>query len=117
NARILMIDVMDDSGTALTSDVIAACSYILQNKTALNIKVANFSLHSGAKNHFYNDPLDRAVEKLWFNGVFVVAAAGNYGNAAGPSGVMFAPGNDPFVMTVGAVDIGNSIKPNDDQAA
>src|SRR2546430_2683906 len=117
NSRLLMIDVMDDSGTALTSDVIAACSYILQNKDALNIKVANFSLHSGAKNHFYNDPLDRAVEQLWFNGVFVVAAAGNYGNPNGPSGVMFAPGNDPFVMTVGAVDLGNSIKPNDDKAA
>ena len=104
NARILMIDVMDDSGTALTSDVIAACGYIFQNKAALNIRVANFSLHSGAKNHFYNDPLDRAVEKLWFGGVFVVAASGNYGSATGPSGVLYAPGNDPFVMTVGAVD-------------
>jgi serine protease AprX len=117
NAKILMIDVMDDSGTALTSDVIAACSYILQNKTALNIKVANFSLHSGARNHFYNDPLDRAVEKLWFNGVFVVAAAGNYGIPTGPSGVMYAPGNDPFVMTVGAVDIGSRVNTNDDKMA
>ena len=117
NARILPIDVMDDSGKALTSDVIAACEYILQNKTALNIRVANFSLHSAAKNHFYYDPLDRAVEKLWFNGVFVVAAAGNYGSAAGPSGVLHAPGNDPFVMTVGAVDLGNSVRANDDYAA
>ena len=25
------------------------------------------------------DPLNKAVEKLWFNGVVVVAAAGNYG--------------------------------------
>ena len=30
---------------------------------------------------------------------------------------MFAPGNDPFVMTVGAVDLGNSLRPNDDKAA
>jgi serine protease AprX len=97
--------------------VIAACGYLLQNKTALNIRVANFSLHSGAKNHFYNDPLDQAVEKLWFSGVFVVAAAGNYGSANGPSGVLYAPGNDPFVMTVGAVDIGNRPSLNDDQTA
>jgi len=107
NARILPIDVMDDTGKALTSDVIAACQYILQNKNALNIKVANFSLHSGAENHFYNDPLDKAVEKLWFGGVFVVAASGNYGSASGPSGVLNAPGNDPFVMTVGALDLGS----------
>jgi len=108
---------MDDSGTARTSDVIAACDWILANKAAYNIRVANFSLHSAAKNHFYNDPLDRAVERLWFNGVFVVAAAGNYGSAAGPSGVMHAPGNDPFVMTVGAVDLGKSYYRSDDTAA
>src|SRR5204862_487452 len=75
------------------------------------------SLHSGAANNFYNDPLDKAVEKLWFNGVFVVAAAGNYGMPNGPSGVLYAPGNDPFVMTVGAVDIGNRPALNDDNTA
>jgi serine protease AprX len=117
NAGILSIDVMDDSGTAKTSDVIAACEFILLNKGKYNIRVANFSLHSGAKNHFYNDPLDQAVEKLWFNGIFVVAAAGNYGSAAGPSGVMHAPGNDPFVMTVGAVDIGTKVALGDDNNA
>jgi serine protease AprX len=117
NAGIFSIDVMDDTGTARTSDVIAACGYILDNKGKYNIRVANFSLHSGARNHFYNDPLDQAVEKLWFNGIFVVAAAGNYGSASGPSGVWYAPGNDPFVMTVGAVDIGNKVAVGDDANA
>ncbi len=117
NARILSIDVMDDTGKALTSDVISAAGYILANKAAMNIRVANFSLHSSSKNHFYNDPLDKAVEKLWFNGIFVVAAAGNYGTGAGPSGVLYAPGNDPFVMTVGAVDLGNSVGLGNDNAA
>ncbi|HKC21911.1 MAG TPA: S8 family serine peptidase [Gaiellaceae bacterium] len=117
NAKIVSLDVMNDAGTARTSDVIAACDWILANKATYNIRVANFSLHSGTKNDFYNDPLDRAVEKLWFNNVFVVAAAGNYGSASGPSGVMYAPGNDPFVMTVGAMDLGSSIYPGDDTAA
>jgi serine protease AprX len=117
NAKLVSLDVMNDAGLARTSDVIAACDWILANKAAYNIRVANFSLHSGSQNHFYNDPLDRAVEKLWFNNVFVVAAAGNYGSASGPSGVMYAPGNDPFVMTVGAMDLGSSILPGDDTAA
>jgi len=117
NAKIVSLDVMDDTGMARTSDVIAACDWILANKATYNIRVANFSLHSGAETNFYNDPLDRAVEKLWFNNVFVVAAAGNYGSPAGPSGVMYAPGNDPFVMTVGAIDLGSSIFPGDDTAA
>ena len=63
------------------------------------------------------DPLDKAVERLWFNNVVVVAAAGNYGKPDGPSGVPFAPGSDPFVITVGASDMGRSVSMYDDVAA
>jgi serine protease AprX len=115
-ARILPIRVIGADGTALTSDVIAACQWILANKAAYNIRVANFSLHTGTATHFYFDPLDRAVEKLWFNGVVVVAAAGNYGVAGGPSGVPYSPGNDPFVLTVGAVDLGSTVGLGNDSA-
>jgi serine protease AprX len=113
-APIVSVKVMDQNGQAKTSDIINACQWILDNKTQYNIRVANFSLHSSYGTNFYRDPLDRAVEKLWFGGVVVVAAAGNYGSATGPSGVKFSPGNDPFVITVGAVDLGNSARPNDD---
>jgi serine protease AprX len=107
-APLVSLDVMDDNGVARTSDVIAACQWILANKSTYNIRVANFSLHSSSMGHFFQDPLDRAVEKLWFNGVVVVAAAGNYGLDDKPSGVLYAPGNDPFVITVGATDIGGT---------
>ncbi|MFL5973249.1 MAG: S8 family serine peptidase [Gaiellaceae bacterium] len=108
-ANLISLDVMDDSGMARTSDVIAAAEWIHQNRASKNIKVANFSLHSTMPSNFINDPLDKAVEKLWFGGVTVVAAAGNYGRSDGPSGVPYAPGNDPFVITVGAVDLEGSI--------
>ena len=78
-------------GMARTSDVIAAAEWIYANRASKNIKVANFSLHSTMPSNFINDPLDRAVEKLWFGGVTVVAAAGNYGKEDGPSGVPYAP--------------------------
>ena len=117
SSHILPIRVMDDNGVARTSDVIAAAQWILANKDSYNIKVANFSLHSAAKTHFYLDPLDQAVEKLWLNGIVVVAAAGNYGTAGAPSGVLYSPGNDPFVITVGAVDIGTSATTVDDAVA
>jgi serine protease AprX len=104
-APIVSLDVMDDNGLALTSDVIAAADWILQNKAAYNIRVANFSLQSSTPATFAYDPLDAAVEKLWFNGVVVVAAAGNYGDNGQPTTVAYAPGNDPFVITVGASDL------------
>ena len=116
-SKIVSIDVMDDNGMAMTRDVIAAADWILANKDTYNIRVANFSLHSGAWASVFFDPLDLAVEKLWFNGVVVVAAAGNYGVDGAPSGVPYAPGNDPFVITVGAADIDGSVSTNDDYAA
>jgi serine protease AprX len=107
-ANLVSIDVMDDSGMARTSDVIAAAQWIYNNRQSKNIRVANFSLHSTTPSNFTKDPLDKAVEKLWFGGVVVVVAAGNYGLPSGPSGVPYAPGNDPFVITVGAIDLEGS---------
>ena len=113
-ANLVSVDVMDDEGVARTSDVIAGCQWVLANKSKYNIKIANLSLHSATPSSFKTDPLDKAVEQLWFNGVVVVAAAGNYGNPDTPSGVLYAPGNDPFVITVGAIDIGGTKNRNDD---
>jgi serine protease AprX len=115
-SNIVSLDVMDDTGTARTSDVIAAAQWILANKDKYNIKVANFSLHASNSSSFTHDPLDKAVEKLWFSGVTVVAAAGNYGLPNGPSGVPYAPGNDPFVITVGAADMDGNPNPMNDTA-
>jgi len=116
-SRIVSLDVMDDQGMAMTRDVIAAADWILANKAKYNIRVANFSLHSASPASVFYDPLDRAVERLWFNGVVVVTAAGNYGLDGRPSGVTFAPGNDPFVITVGAQDINHTVTTGDDTAA
>jgi serine protease AprX len=116
-APLVSIDVLDDQGMGLTSDVIAACDWIVRNKTKYDIKVANFSLQSTAPASVFWDPLDRAVERLWFDNVTVVAASGNYGIAGQPSGVLYAPGNDPFVITVGADDLGSTVDAGDDTAA
>ncbi len=117
NAPLVSLDVMDDSGSGRTSDVIKATEWIFENHKTHNIKVANYSLHGGGKAHFYEDPLNKAVSKLWFAGVTVIAAAGNYGRDGAPSGVLFAPGNNPFVVTVGAIDIGGTARVNDDDRA
>jgi serine protease AprX len=116
-AKILPIRVMDGRGVAMTSDVIRAAQFIYDNKAKYNIRVANFSLHSSMPSQFMNDPLDKAVEKLWFAGVVVVAAAGNYASDGLPTAVRSAPANDPFVITVGAADLGGTMDPADDQAA
>jgi serine protease AprX len=113
-ANLISVDVLDDTGMGMTSDIINACQWILDHKAQYKIKIANFSLNSSITAPFWVDPLDRAVEKLWFNGVTVVTAAGNYGSASGASGVLFSPANDPFVITVGAADLAGTWTTNDD---
>jgi serine protease AprX len=116
-AKLVAIDVMDDSGKAMTSDVIAAADWILQNKDRYRIRVANFSLHASRPSSFRTDPLNRAVERLWHSGVVVVASVGNYASEDKPSGVPFAPANNPFVITVGATDLGAQSGGADDSSA
>jgi serine protease AprX len=115
NAKLVSLDVIDDSGMGLASDVIAAADWILRNKERYNIRVANFSLAGSTPSSFRFDPLDKAVERLWFSGVVVVTASGNFGQQT--QGVLTAPGNDPFVITVGADDVAGTVPVADDFAA
>ena len=110
-AGIVSLDVMDDRGMARTSDVIAATQWILRNRKQYDIRIANFSLHSASPSSFRWDPLDKAVEKLWLYGVVVVAASGNQGQGGRPTPMAYAPGNDPFAITVGALDLHGSTNP------
>jgi serine protease AprX len=117
SAKLVSIDVLDDQGMAQTSDVVAAADWIYQHKDADGIRVANFSLTGSAGASFQYDPLDKALEHLWLSGVVVVAAAGNYGKDGQASGVPFAPGNDPLVITVGADDTVGTERSGDDVTA
>ena len=113
NAPIVSIRTADAKGESSTSDVIAAADWILANKDKYGIKVTNFSMAGSSPTSFRFDPLDRAVERLWFAGVTVVAASGNFGTG-GEVDMSMAPGNDPFVITVGATDEQQTPDPLDD---
>jgi serine protease AprX len=115
NAPLVSIRTSNGAGESVTSDVIAAADWILAHKGEYGIRVANFSLTGSVETSFRYDPLDKAVERLWFNGVVVVAAAGNHGLADGsPVSMSYAPANDPFIITVGALDQAQTSDPYDD---
>lgn len=102
DANLIDVRVGDNSGNATVSDVISGLQLVLENQHRYNIRVVNMSLSVDEPQSYTTDPLDAAVEFLTFRGILVVAAAGNTGTA--PDAVSYAPGNDPFVLTVGAVD-------------
>jgi serine protease AprX len=100
-ARLLSVKVTNDTGGASYSSVIRGLQWIVDNRDAYDIRVANMSLGATATTGYANDPLNAAVEVAWLRGIVVVASAGNSGPGAGTISV---PGNDPFVVTVGAFD-------------
>ena len=77
-----------------------------QFQETYNIRVINLSLGRPVFESYTVDPLCQAVEAAWKAGIVVVTAAGNSGrdNSLGTRGygTIASPGNDPYVITVGA---------------
>jgi serine protease AprX len=105
--NLINLRALDKNGVGSDSTVIAAIQRAIQLKNRFNIRVINLSLGRPVYESYAADPLCQAVEAAWKAGIVVVVAAGNNGrdNSAGTSGYgsITAPGNDPYVITVGAM--------------
>ena len=117
NAQLVDVRTADGNGESLTSDVIAGIDWILAHRAQYGIRVVNLSMVGNTQTSFLSDPLNKAVERLWFSGIVVVAAAGNNGTGTGEVDMSAAPGNDPFVITVGAIDQAQTSATGDDFVA
>ena len=117
DASLVSLRVLDHRGQGKTSDVIAALDWCLLNQSAYGIRVVNLSLGQPVAEPSTTDPLAIAVERVWRAGIVVVAAAGNSGLVAGGYGAVSSPGNDPEVITVGALDDFGTIDRRDDIVA
>ena len=103
--HLVVLKVLDGAGRGRTSDVIAALDYAVAHKDAFNIRVVNLSVAAGVYESYDSDPLTLAARRAVSAGIVVVAAAGN--NGRGSQGQLqyagvTAPGNAPWVLTVGA---------------
>jgi serine protease AprX len=101
---LINLKISNDLGLAYESDTVDAMQWVLDNKDQYNIRVVNLSIQSTVPQSYHESALDAAVEILWFNGVVVVAAAGNWKNSDDFKAIEAAPGNDPFIITVGATN-------------
>jgi serine protease AprX len=119
-ANIVSLKVLDAEGSGTISNIIAALDWVLANKDAYNIRVVNVSAGAGIHESYWTDPLTLAAKRVVDAGVVVVAAAGNMGrNAAGDPqyGGITAPGNAPWVLTVGASSTMGTVDRTDDEVA
>ena len=99
NASLVPVKAFDSEGSANFLDVIRAVQWVVKNSERLGIRILNLSVSASAELPYHLDPLNRALSKAWDSGLVVVVSAGNQGPA--PSTVT-APGNNPWLISVGA---------------
>ncbi len=100
-AKLVSIKVAGADGTTHLSTLILGLQWAVDHQPAFGIKVINISLGYQTGQSTISNPLDQAVEATWNSGITVVTSAGN----AGPfNGTILSPGDDPLVITVGALD-------------
>ena len=119
-ANIIALKALDGQGRGRISYIIAALDWAVANKAKYNIRVINMSLGAGVFESYRTDPLTLAAKHAVDNGIVVVAAAGNMGKAANGQpqyGAITAPGNAPWVLTVGASSTMGTTDRRDDTIA
>jgi serine protease AprX len=100
-AKVLSVKIAGRSGSADVSTLLAAIQWVVSYKNTYDIKVLNLSLGTTGTQSYTTDPLNYAVQEAWEKGIVVVVSASN----AGPEpGTITKPGDDPWVITVGATD-------------
>lgn len=114
-AHLVSVKVAGRDGSSDVSTILAAIQWVVSYKDQYGIRVLNLSLGTDSTQSYRTDPLNFAVERAWAAGITVVVAAGNLGPTAGS---VTKPADDPFVLSVGAVDdrgtpgLGDDMLPN-----
>jgi serine protease AprX len=119
-AHLVVLKALDAAGDGNVSHVIAAVDYAVRHRAAFNIRILNLSVAAGVFESYNTDPLTQAARRAADAGIVVITAAGNLGrDASGATqyGGITAPGNAPWVLTVGASDDRGTADRRDDIVA
>lgn len=96
------LKVLDRFGNGSREQVLRAFRWILDHREQYRIRIVNISVGTTCRSVSDQDVLIQGVEKLWDEGLVVVAAAGNQGPKPGS---VTAPGSSRKVITVGSSDM------------
>ena len=96
------LKVLDRFGNGSREQVLRAFRWILDHREQYRIRIVNISVGTTCRSVSDQDVLIQGVEKLWDEGLVVVAAAGNQGPKPGS---VTAPGCSRKVITVGSSDM------------
>lgn len=102
DCKLVSVKVLDRYGNGKKETLLEAFAWILGNFRKLGIRIVNISVGTTFRNTKNQMLLVSGVERLWDEGLVVVAAAGNDGPG---SGSVTAPGCSRKIITVGSSDL------------
>lgn len=103
-ARVIPVRALGCDGAGEIESVVSALTWIARHHRSGRLAVVNMSL--GVADSVATQPVAAAIAELVADGVVVVAAAGN--NSSADRACTTLPANIASVLTVGAVDLGDS---------
>lgn len=114
-AHVISVRIADEHGVGSESSLLRGLQWVYDRRIADEIRVVNLSVSVAMPAPATISPVSAAVERLWQGGVVVVASAGNRGDDL--DAAWYAPANNPFIITAGAVDHSGTVAPDDDRLA
>jgi serine protease AprX len=116
-AALISLRALQPDGSGATSDILLAIDWVITHRQGKRIGVLNLSLGHPVYESYVTDPLCRAARAAVDAGIVVVVAAGNGGGTGSGYGTITSPGNEPSVITVGAMDDSHTAAREDDVLA
>lgn len=101
NAELYVARILDAANEAPVDRVIEALEWAMQEKVHI--------IHMSFGTKYYSEELEETIKKAYRQGILIVAAAGNDGNAAEDESTIEYPAAFDEVISVGATDVDNSV--------
>jgi len=98
DVNLISVRAFKSNGISTYRHLLSGLDWVYNVREKYNIRVLNLSFGVNPVGMYYDDPINQAVMKLWDAGIVVVVSAGNKGQKFG----ITVPGNNPYVLTVGA---------------
>ena len=111
-ANIISVKVAGFDGSTDVTHVLAALQWVVAHKDVYGIDVLSLSLGTDASMDYRLNPLNLGAEMVWKSGIVVVTSSSNRGDAPG---TVTSPGDDPYVITVGASNHEGTVSLGDDR--
>ncbi len=99
DVELVGVRVADDHGSGSYENIIQGIQWVIDHQAQYRIRVLNFSMSAQVVSPYWADPVNQALMAAWQAGIVVVTSAGNGGPGPLSIGV---PGNNPYLITVGA---------------